>query len=68
MVVLFLESQLYPDGDHSLWRERMHFHQVMEDLFAGCFKYEDDEDERFADIPLNKVIKGGKRILGGTDD
>jgi len=60
--------QIYPDGDHSLYRERVHFHHVMEDFFASCFKIEDDEDERLAELPLTKVLKGSKRILGGGDD
>lgn len=57
---------MYPDGEHSLYRERYHLHQVMEELFAACFKVEDDEDDRLGDMPLTKVLKGGKRIITGS--
>ena len=32
-----VNMQIYPDGDHSLYRERLHFHHVMEDFFGSCF-------------------------------
>lgn len=60
--------QLYPDGDNSLYRERMHLHQVIEDLFVSCFRIEDEEDEKYSELPLNKMVKGGKKILGVTDE
>lgn len=60
---------MYPDGDHSLYRERTHLHQVIEELFVGCFRIEDEEDEKYSDLPLNKVVKGGKKIFGvGSSD
>jgi len=60
--------QIYPDGDHSLYEERFHLHRAMEEFFAACFQVEDDEDIKFVDLPLTKVIKGGKRIIGASDD
>ena len=46
----------------------MHLHQVIEDLFVSCFRIEDEEDEKYSEMPLNKMVKGGKKILGVTDE
>lgn len=39
----------------------------MEDFFAGCFKVEDDEDQRFLDKSVTTVLKGGKKMIGLAD-
>lgn len=59
--------QLYPDGDHHLTDDRIHLYKTMEDFFAKCFQLEDEEDQESLELPITKVIKGGKRIITGED-
>lgn len=58
--------QIYPDGDHSLLHEQYHLYKTMEDHFAKCFNLV-NADEDIIELPITRVIKGGKqRII--TDD
>ncbi|XP_074599103.1 inactive dipeptidyl peptidase 10-like [Brevipalpus obovatus] len=59
--------QLYPDADHSLFEERLHLYRTMEDFFARCFKSRDEQDEEEMDLPITRVIKGGKKIIIGDE-
>ncbi|XP_015786539.1 inactive dipeptidyl peptidase 10 [Tetranychus urticae] len=59
--------QLYPDGEHSLYDEQFHLYKTMEDFFARCFQSRDDQDEEEMELPITKVIKGGKKIITGEE-
>jgi hypothetical protein len=57
--------QIYPGADHSFADDKLHFAKTMEDFFSKCFQLEDEESQ--IELPITKVIKGGKRIISGED-
>jgi acetyl esterase/lipase len=59
--------QLYPDGDHSLLDEQLHLYKTMEEFFAKCFQLEDEQNEDIIELPITRVIKGGRRIITNDD-
>ena len=58
--------QLYPDGDHSLLEEQVHLYKTMEEFFAKCFQLTEDNED-IIELPITRVIKGGRRIITADD-
>lgn len=67
MLICLSSTQLYPDAEHSLFDEQLHLYRTMEDFFARCFKSRDEQDEDEMELPITRVIKGGKKIITGEE-